>query len=445
MKRPPGLLETLQRSRRIKLRKGRLALLIVMILSVSFPGPCLTSDTPVQRSHLIMIESLFKKSGLTQASVSLDRQGRIELKGGYLDRRDVDLAFSLAQTVVGVKWVSPVTPENIKVKEWESKLSGLFPKKKGTEQPAPRLRVPDTISRTGENSPRTSDAVPPGRIAAKYAIVIGVSKFQEKSITPLQYAQKDAKDFYDYLVSPSGCGFNKENAILLINEDATRAKIADALESVRRRAEKDDLVIIYVSSHGTPPAPFGGVYIVTYDSIVKPRQSVWETSVSNEMLRDFINGVKAERLLVIMDACYSNGAYSRVDGFLPTGGKSLGEGDEEGYGRSRSFMTEKILGAKDIVLDDEPVQAKGAMQSDSGWGRVLFSSSDDGEKSWESDTLRNSYFTYYFIEGLRKYGGAKEAFNYAKPKVTAGVLSEKQADQHPQAAADRKDWNIVLK
>lgn len=427
------------------MRRRQLALLIVFTLFITFPGTCCAIDTPVQQSHLIMIESLFKKNGLTQASASLDRHGRVELKGSYLDRRQVDLAFSLAQTVVGVKWVSPVTPENIKVKEWESKLAALFPKKKATDQVTASPRAQDTASRMIESVPRVPDTKPPGQVANKYAVVIGISRFQEKSITPLQYAQKDAQDFYDYLVAPSGCNFKKENTLLLINENATKAKIADALDNVKRKAEKDDLVIVYISSHGTPPAPFGGVYIVTYDSIVKPRQSVWETSVSAEMLNNFLKELKAQRLVVIMDTCYSNGAYRRVEGFLPSGGKSLGGDDDEGYGMSRSFMAEKILGAKDIVLEDEPAVGKAAPQSGSGWGRVLCSSSNDGEKSWESDTLRNSYFTYYFIEGLKKYGGVKDAFGYAKPKVTDGVLKEKQAAQHPQAAADRKDWNVALR
>jgi len=251
---------------------------------------------------------------------------------------------------------------------------------------------------------------PPGPIAAKYAIVVGVGNFQETNITPLRYAQKDATTFYDYLLDPLGGDFKTENIFLILNEDATKPNIISALNQIKTRAEKNDLVLLFFSTHSTPPGKFGGVYIISYDTIVKPRESVRESSVSDEMLRDFINGIKAKRLVVIMDTCYSNGAYRQI------GDKSLSV-DDEGYG----------------------------MSTVSGWGKVLFSSSTDGEKSWESDTLKNSFFTYYFIEGLKLYGNVKDAFYYATPKITEGVSKEKYAKQHPQVAADRKEWNIRLK
>lgn len=372
-----------------------------------------------------MIESLFSKNGLKEASVGLDRYGRVELRGSYRDSKEVDLAFSLAQTVVGVKWVSPVTPENIKVKEWEKKLSDLFPRQ------------------DKETRSTSIDASPPGPVKTKYAIIVGISRFQEKKITPLQYAEKDSKDFYSYLIDPRGGNFKKENVFLLTNERATRANIQNAFNTVMQKAEKDDLVVLYFSSHGTPPDKFGGVHIVTYDTVVNPRHSVWETAVTAEMLKNFIEGLRAKRLIVVMDACYSNGAYKQVEGFLPSGGKSLGIDDEEGYGNSREYMAKKILGAKDIVLDDEPSVTSSSFQD--GWGRVLFSASDMGEKSWESDVLRNSIFTYYFLEGLKKYGNIKQAFEYAKPKVTERVRNEKEAEQHPQVVADRREWNIAVK
>jgi uncharacterized caspase-like protein len=402
------------------------ALFITFILYVLYlQGLACAIDTPVKTAHLNMIESLFLENGLKEAHVEFDKGGRVELRGRYRNEKEVNLAFSLAQTVVGVKWVSPVKPENIEVPGWAEDLSRVFP----------------TNDKKKPSS--TTDSTQPGPVATKYAIVMGVGRFQEKKITPLQYAEKDSKDFYNYLINPRGGNFKRENVFLLTNEKATRANIQNAFNNVRKKAERDDLVILYFSSHGTPPDKFGGVYIVTYDTVVKPRQSVWETAVTDEMLRDFIEGVKAKRLIVVMDACYSNGAYKQVEGFLPPGGKSLGADDEEGFGNSKDYMAKKILGAKDIVLDDEPSDATNSLQD--GWGKVLFGASDSGEKSWESDTLKNSFFTHYFIEGLEKNNGdVKQAFEYAKPKVTTGVMKEKEAEQHPQVVADKKEWNIAI-
>ncbi len=198
-------------------------------------------------------------------------------------------------------------------------------------------------------------------------------------------------------------------------------------------AEPDDLVTVYMSSHGTPPEKFGGVFIVTYDSEVKPRERIWHTSITETMLKDFIEGLRARRLVMILDACYSNGAYRKVPGFLPPGGKSLGASDAEGYGISKEYG-KRLLGAKDIVLEEAPskpkAKPKSAVDSRSeSCGKVLIGASGPGEQSWESDSLNNSIFTYYFLHGLnRNNGSVQNAFYYAKPLVPQRVKQEKGAD-----------------
>lgn len=284
----------------------------------------------------------------------------------------------------------------------------------------------------------------PGPIAAKYAIVVGISTFQAKNITPLRYAQKDAKTFYDYLLDPSGGDFKRENVFLILNEYATKSNIINIFNEIKARAEKNDLVLLFFSTHSTPPNKFGGVYIVSYDTVIKPKEFVGKSSISNEILKDFINGVKAKRLIVIMDTCYSNGTYKQIGDFLHSR-DTFSSVETESYGMSRFFITEKLPEVKDIVSDDVFVMTFKPSSTVCGWGKVLFSSSADGEKSWESDTLRNSFFTYYFIEGLKLYGNVKDAFYYAMPKITDGVSKEKHAKQHPQVVSDRKEWNISLK
>jgi len=400
------------------LRRLFSACLAVALLAAPAYG---LAASPVNASYLDEIQGLFARNGLNQAQVDLDDGGRVVLRGAYRDRREVDLAFSLAQTVVGVRWVSPVVPEDIKVKEWEQALSSFFP--------------------TTDNRPRFlgEDTAAPGPLRQKYALLVGVGKFREKAINPLKYPAKDARDFYNYLTSRSGGNFRQENVTLLTDSGATRASVLGALNRIKAAARPDDLVLLYFSSHGTPPNINGSVNIVTYDTVVKPRQAIWDSSLTDEILGDFIQSVQAKRLVVVLDTCYASGAYKRVDGFLPTGGKSLGI-EEEGQGMSQ-HMAKKLLGAKDLLLTDE--LADGPAAGD-GWGRVLLSASGPEEKSWESENLRNSFFTHYFVDGLKKHGNVKQAFEYAKPRVTSGVLQEKQEPQHPQAATDKQNWAVAV-
>jgi hypothetical protein len=404
-----------------------LSLFIVFTMTV----PARSADTPVQDFHIGQINDLLLRGGIRGGVAELDPFGRVQLKGAYEDEKEVDRAFSIAQTVVGIKWVSPVTPENIKVKEWERRFGNLF-------------------SRANVLKPTVRGDARPGPVRNRYALVVGVGEFMS-NIPRLHFAVQDANTFYQFLIDPRRGGFPPANVTFLTNQNATRRNISMALDRIKKMAGPDDLVAVYMSSHGTPPEKFGGVFIVTYDTEIKPREKVWHTSISESILRDFIDNLQAKRLVMILDACYSNGAYSKVPGFLPPGGKSLGASDSEGYGLSPQYGR-RLLGAKDIVLDDEGPKMKASGGSKSfdgqdGWGKVLIGASGAGEQSWESDQLNNSIFTYYFLDGLNKNNGAvKNAFFYAKPRVTQRVKDEKGSDidQNPQVVASQSEWNMPL-
>ena len=399
-------------------------LILLFFVPLFLPSSLLSADnTPVTDNHIKKVNALFEQNGVEKGYVALDQYGRLELKGQYSDEKEVDKAFSLAQTVVGIKWVSPVTPENIKVKEWERSLGSIFS----------RAKVLKSSVKEDEE---------PGSVRKKYALVVGVGQFKH-GITPLKYAVKDAASFYQFLTDPKRGGFSKKNVTFLTDMKATKDNIVKVLDGIRSMAKEDDLVTIYISSHGTPPDKFGGVHIVTYDTEVKPREKVWHTAITESVFKDFIENLKARRLVLILDTCYSNGAYQSVAGFLPPGGKSLDSGDEEGYGISRKFG-KRLLGAKDIVVEEETSESKSGKR---GWGKVLMSASGSGEKSWESSTLQNSIFTYYFLEGLDSHKGSLEgAFFHAKPLVNRRVKEEKGQDieQNPQAMATNKNWDISL-
>jgi len=403
--------------------------LIVAVMALA-PGAVMAQATSVTDAHIQQINQQFAQKGVPNGYVALDSYGRLELKGDYEDEIQVDRAFSIAQTVVGVKWVSPVTPENIKVKAWEKKLGSLF-------------------SRAAVLQPSVRGDAPVGPVRNRYALVVGVGKFKN-GITPLQYSVRDATLFYRFLLEQAG--FTKNNTYFLADQNATSTNIVKYLNGIRNAAQVDDLVVVYMSSHGTPPDKFGGVYIVTYDTEVNPRERVWHTSVAETVLKDFVENLKARRLVMILDTCYSNGAYRAIPGFLPPGGKSLGVGDEnEGYGVSTA-QGKRLFGAKDIVLEDQPKQAassgKSIGSSQESYGKVLISASSSGEKSWESDQLRNSVFTYYFVDGMKRSDGSvKDAFDYSKPRTMQRVQQEKGADitQTPQAMATNENWNMRVK
>lgn len=66
-------------------------------------------------------------------------------------------------------------------------------------------------------------SVTPSPKGNTYAVVIGISDYPD--LQPLQFADKDALLFYDFLRSPAGGELPPQNIKLLLNEEATAGGI----------------------------------------------------------------------------------------------------------------------------------------------------------------------------------------------------------------------------
>lgn len=447
-------------------RHRHIILIVALLLAAAFPSvtwPDDRAESPVKPSHLDIIRSLFLEKGLKDASARLDQYGRVQLFGAYKDSQEVELAFSLAQSVAGVRWTSPVTPDNVRLKKWGNVFKEAFPQKRA-ETPPP-VQVP--VKSRAESIPkpqhrpliaekRETIAVPaeaPRTVTQetaapkKYALVVGVSNFRANEKyklktgreLDLRYAAADATSVYNYLIDPKYGKFEKKNVRLLLNSDATRANIENALNDIRKKAEYNDEVAVYFSSHGKPVSN-GSMSIITHDTDLSNPYQVAQTSFSCDHLKDFVFQTKARNLVVVLDVCYSGKAFKNIDGFYNT--RVAVDASDDNQGISRTVMAKSLLGAKDVILDDEVVKDAGLSDKESI--RVLISASDYGERSWESESLKSSVFTGYFVEGLKKRPSVKRAFEYARPNVEKHVKEEKQTDQHPQVVTNSSKWDIPL-
>ena len=84
----------------------------------------------------------------------------------------------------------------------------------------------------------------------KYHILsIGVSKHQNSFVNTLQFADKDATDFYTLFTSNiSNIGYKK----LLVNSEATLSEIRTALgKELKQAVGKDDAFFFFFSGHGS--------------------------------------------------------------------------------------------------------------------------------------------------------------------------------------------------
>jgi len=142
----------------------------------------------------------------------------------------------------------------------------------------------------------------------KFAIIIGVSRYQyhDAGLNDLQYADADARAVRDFLLKPQGGGFKASDIIYMENSGATTESVRDALRRLLPRAAPNDLVFIYIASHGSPdPFEPRKLYFIMNDTKVADMP---KTGLGMFELQEVLDhSVRAERVVVFIDACHSAG------------------------------------------------------------------------------------------------------------------------------------------
>jgi len=237
----------------------------------------------------------------------------------------------------------------------------------------------------------------------KWALVVGISSFKDPSIN-LRFAAKDATDFSHFLTREEN--FKPDHVKLLTDENATRENIIGYLGDkwLRRVARKDDLVVVYLSTHGSNSKreAVGVNFVVAEDT---NKDNLVLTALPMDWLMQGIkDGVQCDRSILILDVCHSGAAAPA----------------EKGLERDDRFK-----------VSDLPL----------GTGQIVLASSESDQISWESKQYPNGVFTHCLIEGLRRKGASTtidEAFQYMREKVEEEVLRDRAQLQTPVC---RRAWS----
>jgi len=285
-----------------------------------------------------------------------------------------------------------------------------------------------------------SSIVDPSKFARKgnkWAMIVGVARFADPVISPLNYSDQDAMAMYHYLVDPNQGNFPKEQVFLVVNDQATTLRMKNIIEIISKQAQPQDTVLFFVSTHGTPASyDVEGVgYLATFDTLT---HSLYSTAFSmSDLVRAVQNRIRANTVVTLMDACYSAGALNGT-AYFTKGSKDLVIESEPGNLPSK--MVENKMDGKAVGISKATAQALS-----SGKGRIFITSSQNNEKSWESDNLKQGYFTYYLIDGLKKKGGkVRQAYEYMKNVMPNEVMKDKKHPQNPVMSSGEIAEDIVL-
>ena len=207
--------------------------------------------------------------------------------------------------------------------------------------------------------------------SSTFAIIIGNEYYHNVSKVP--YAQKDVKILEKYLVC--SVGIPEEN--IRIYENASYGNIAAALKYIENLSEafgENINLIFYYAGHGIPNEKTKQAMLLPVDGDV----SIPETCYDLSKLYSQLGNLKANSILVLIDACFS--------------GSLRGEG--------------MLMTARGIKIKSDMATPKGNM--------IILTAAQGDETAFPYEKEEHGMFTYFLLKKLQEKKG----------NVTLGELSD---------------------
>lgn len=152
----------------------------------------------------------------------------------------------------------------------------------------------------------------PSKDVSMYILAVGINKYKNPALN-LNYAEPDARGIVDFF-KQRGKGLFKNVALIEIyNEQATKQGIASKLKQLQN-TQPQDAVLIYLAGHGES---LGDKWYFIPHEITYPEreEDVKTKGVSSEELSGYIKDIKAQKILMLIDACKSGAVMIAFRGF----------------------------------------------------------------------------------------------------------------------------------
>ncbi len=252
-----------------------------------------------------------------------------------------------------------------------------------TNEPASRQlqQLPPAQTQTTATTPATSSAAPQtGQINAfpikskRWALVIGVDKYQDPQISPLKGSDNDARLIADALVRYAG--FPQDQVILLstdqpMERQPTRVNILRRLSNLSSAVPKDGLLLISFAGHGMERG--GQAFLLPADAQVSDQISfLEETAISVNRVKERIKETGVGQVVVLLDACRN---------------------DPGGRADAPNNMSTAYTNGFNFDVRNREVQAFATVYA-----------TGIGQRAYEYTEKKQGYFSWAIVEGLK--GGA---------------------------------------
>jgi hypothetical protein len=230
------------------------------------------------------------------------------------------------------------------------------------------------------------------------AIIIGIADY--KNLPRADYANDDARMFYDYAIR--ALGVKPENIKLLVDADADDIGVYQAFKTwLPSRVRLTTDVYVYYSGHGLPTADGQGIYLLPQRA---HRDFIDKTAITQAEINTAIQAAKPRSVTIFLDACYS--------------------------GQARTGET--------LLASARPVTLKVEQQLFPNSFTVISASQAD-QISSSSPDLKHGIFSYYLMRGMEGDADSNrdgrittgEMHQYLTEQVArqAGIMNRKQIPQ----------------
>ncbi|MBM4137492.1 MAG: hypothetical protein FJ241_11785, partial [Nitrospira sp.] len=132
------------------------------------------------------------------------------------------------------------------------------------------------------------------------AVVIGISRYENRDIPNVDYARRDAETLKKYLVNT--LGFKETNIKEFYDEQATNTKLTSYFKTHLKNRVRPNIsdVFVFYSGHGVPEN--NEAYFVPYD--LDP-SDIKTTGYAVKELYKQMEDIKARSITIVIDACFS--------------------------------------------------------------------------------------------------------------------------------------------
>jgi WD40 repeat protein/uncharacterized caspase-like protein len=214
-------------------------------------------------------------------------------------------------------------------------------------------------------------------VAKLWILAIGSDRYLDSSLNPLRYPTADCQGFVEVLTLATEKLPQKEFFIHCdrlwrcaernrVQQKPNLEEIRASLQHIISQAQEQDTILFYFSGHGLVSPDTQQPFLCLADT---DSQDLQNTGLSLSQLLRQLGNSKAQKQLVLLDACHS-GSLSLRDAPQPD--------------NTASQLVD--------VLKQHAAQTK-------GFYAIL--SCDKEQFSWEFTDLEHGIFTYYLIQGLK--------------------------------------------